>query len=87
MCMRKPRRTWFGDEIVSGASNYKQLRLALLPFHIDLLLIFHHNSLSLLHETMATNLPSAMDVDEAAIDEGLYSRQLCVRLPTLRRLR
>ncbi|KAI0353574.1 ubiquitin activating enzyme [Trametes cingulata] len=26
----------------------------------------------------ATNLPSAMDVDEAAIDEGLYSRQLYV---------
>ena len=26
----------------------------------------------------ATNLPSAMDVDEAAIDEGLYSRQLHV---------
>jgi hypothetical protein len=26
-----------------------------------------------------TNLPTAaMDVDEAAIDEGLYSRQLCV---------
>ncbi|KDQ64663.1 hypothetical protein JAAARDRAFT_28301 [Jaapia argillacea MUCL 33604] len=27
---------------------------------------------------MASNLPSAMDVDEAAIDEGLYSRQLYV---------
>ena len=26
----------------------------------------------------ATNLPAAMDVDEAAIDEGLYSRQLYV---------
>ncbi|THH32904.1 hypothetical protein EUX98_g1245 [Antrodiella citrinella] len=26
----------------------------------------------------STNLPSAMDVDEAAIDEGLYSRQLYV---------
>ncbi len=26
----------------------------------------------------ASNLPSAMDVDEAAIDEGLYSRQLYV---------
>lgn len=26
----------------------------------------------------ATNLPTAMDVDEAAIDEGLYSRQLYV---------
>ena len=24
----------------------------------------------------ATNQPAAMDVDEAAIDEGLYSRQL-----------
>jgi len=32
--------------------------------------------------TDTSNLGVQMDIDEAAIDEGLYSRQLCVKTIT-----
>ena len=55
------------DANCSSLSSYHHLHpLPHLPVHVS----------SASRIMSGSNLPSAMDVDEAAIDEGLYSRQL-----------
>lgn len=53
------------------------IAISLSPHHLPISHLSQSVYVTSASRTMsASNLPSAMDVDEAAIDEGLYSRQL-----------
>jgi hypothetical protein len=59
----------------AGASSPLSLTFSLLCHHST----YSIDGLAAIRNMSETNLPTtAMDVDEAAIDEGLYSRQLYV---------
>lgn len=82
-----------GRVLLSYPSNasFSALRVARLLRSCDSVLDKRHRSRSTLdllashfHDLNTTILPdimsNKMDVDETAIDEGLYSRQLCVKM-------
>ena len=62
------------DSFVTNPSKHQRARRSHPPVVCHLLPPFPSYHVATL--IMASNAAAAMDIDEAAIDEGLYSRQL-----------